>query len=204
MMYSEDLPDALGYLQVNGLPKEFVLLLSQYLKGMETYSRNCGVTHEDPNSIQNSIKRAVEEQKMISIRLARAKDSIRQVRIAEDVLKSAARHFKLKLEVLINDSDNSKIVQFDYQEHEDKVLRRAQNRDKSITLDKMKKNLQFSDFEGIPIIMLIVCKGRMGDTFPPCVRFDLSTRYKNQVRDFTALIQVSLLSTRMKCPSAIV
>ena len=178
--------DQLG-LQVNGFTPEFVQVVTNYITGLASFGRNKALAGE-PRSTHEAIKKCVEEKKLIVIRLPNEKDDISRTRVAEESLKLWARKSGLEIEVMTNDSNTDCEFQFD--EHRQRALANARNRDPEMTEEKLKKNLQFSDVKGIPMIMLVVGKGRMGDTFPPCVRFDLMSRYQDTKLDFTSVIQV--------------
>ena len=182
--------DQLG-LQVNGFTPEFVQVVTNYITGLASFGRNKALAGE-PRSTHEAIKKCVEEKKLIVIRLPSEKDDISRTRVAEESLKYWARKFGLKIEVMTYDSNAD--CEFEFDEHRQRALDNAGKRDPEMTEEKLKKNFQFSDAEGIPMIMLIVGKGRMGDTFPPCVRFDLMSRYARMKGklDFTSVIQVSL------------
>ena len=142
----------------------------------------------------NDVKECIQDKKLIVIRVEKESNNIRQSVIAREVLIKAIKSLELKLEVYIN-SHSSGITnvkaEFIFDEHWKKVVDKVVRRK---TVSAIKSNLceeiYFSDVEDIPMIMIIIERGRMGDTFPSnCIRFDLRARYLSPVKDFTSIIQ---------------
>ena len=98
------------------------------------------------------------------IRVSKACNIIHQSRVIKEVLKRAIKILHLKIEVCINAENKKEDTQevFIFPKHLKMALKRIGDRTKpnDITL------LEFSDVLNIPMIMIIVERGRMGDTFP--------------------------------------
>ena len=184
------------------MPHKFHLyLILGYLNALKKCQKDSDQSQSDSESRTDKyLRRVIEGNKLIVIRVAKAKKNIRQSVVAGQVLNIAIKSLKLKMEVCINAETNSGKIQnevdtpadFNYKEHMQLVQKSIQRRMKKndIKEDSISKMLQFSDVEHIPMIMIIVERGRMGDTFPPnCVCFDLRGRYLTPVKDFTSIIQ---------------
>ena len=131
---------------------------------------------------------------MIVIRVEKERNDIRQSVIAREVLIKAKKNLKLKLEVYIN-CHSSGITnvkaEFIFDEHWKKVVDEVcRRKNVSAIKSNLGEEIYFSDVEDIPMIMIIIERGRMGDTFPSnCIRFDLRARYLSTVKDFISVIQ---------------
>ena len=206
------LPAESDILVNNGLSEVFVQIILDYLDALKHCKQDQEQRQSEPrkNGTEKYLKRCIEEKKLIVIRVSKAKKNIRQSVVAREVLNKAINRLKLKMEVCINaetnpgkdqneenqnevdQNEDDTPTDFNYKEHMQLVQKSIQRRMKKndIKEDSISKMLQFSDVEHIPMIMIIVERGRMGDTFPPnCVCFDLRGRYLTPVKDFTSIIQ---------------
>jgi hypothetical protein len=110
--------------------------------------------------------------------------------VAKAVLKKAVKKLQIKMEVIVHNSEVKNGLDLKFDEHKAIALQNIQKRNPEQG-DEEIKDPQFCDYAGIPMIMIVIECGRMGDTFPECVRFDLRARYLSPVQDFTSIIQVT-------------
>ncbi len=189
--------DKFSHLIVNAFPKEFLVVIADYVQAFGEYGTPINL--KEPKSalklcVQESVKACIEKRKLIVIRVARTNEGIRQTEVAKKILKYAIegnKHiFRNKVEVLVNSErdKNEDSIQMS-EENKEIALKSIRKRSGNNNISDL-KDLQFSDVKNIPMIMIIIEQGRMGDTFPAtCVCFDLRARFLRQVEDFTSLIQ---------------
>jgi len=185
----------------NGFTEEFLGVISDYAEAICEYGTSDETFLPKSETIQSfvkeSVKACIDQSKLIVIRVASAKEDIRQTEVAKQILKDAIRsntHLcrdnESMVEVLVNsptdkDEDSINMSKVNQQIALQNIRKRLGKENISDL-----KELQFSDVNGIPMIMLIIEQGRMGDTFPPnCVCFDLRARFLGPVKDFTSIIQ---------------
>ena len=138
--------------------------------------------------VSQSIAKCIKENKLIVERLESAFDDIRQSEVAKQVVEHAVTKKKLKLEVIVDNSSKDFDVcsQLKNENFRETVLQNVKHR----TGNSSSSNIQIADLKGVPAIVFIIEKCRMGDTFPSsCVCFDLRSRYLQPVKDFTSIIQ---------------
>lgn len=191
--------DKFAHLIVNAFTKEFLVVIADYVQAIGEYGTQINV--KEPKSelklcIQESVKACIEKRKLIVIRVSSSKEGIRQTEVAKKILKYAIdgnKHsysFGNKVEVLVNSQDDKDedCIQM-CEENKPIALESIRKRLRDNAISDLRK-LQFSDVKNIPMIMIIIEQGRMGDTFPPnCVCFDLRARFLKPVENFTVLIQ---------------
>ena len=175
-------------LLINGYNKDFLLVLLDYMDALLNFQS--GNSTSTPT--RGNIKKCIRENKLVVLRLGKAKNEIRQTSLAKAVLVAMIKSLNLNLEVWINSSKKVQVSNFIHKVNEEKALSQAQMRDPKITNKNFKDKMVFSDIENIPMIMIVIERGRMGDTFPQnCIAFDLRARYLKQanVKNFTSIIQ---------------
>jgi hypothetical protein len=182
---------------INGFSNEFVQVLSDYIDGLKNNKLE-SVLPTDANSAYEAVKKSIEKKKLIVIRLSSKKDSIRPYEVAKMVLRKVIEKLQIKMEVIVHNSEVKKGLDLKFDEHRQIVLQNVQKRNPEQG-DEEIKDTQFSDYAGIPMILIVIESGRMGDTFPEFVRFDLRARYLSPVKDFTSIVQVNKISRRVGC-----
>ena len=189
--------DEYDILIMNGIRLEFIHVLCDYLDALNTFnedSQNEILDKKINMQTYNDVKECIQDKKLIVIRVEKESNNIRQSVIAREVLIKAIKSLDLKLEVYINSHSsgiNNVKTEFIFDEHWNKVVDKVRRR-KNVSAIKsnLGEEIYFSDVEDIPMIMIIIERGRMGDTFPSnCIRFDLRARYLSPVKDFTSIIQ---------------
>jgi len=185
---------------LNAFTKEFLIVIADYVQAISDYGikTSCSLQRGSVElCVQESVRACIEEKKLIVIRVASAKEDIRQTEVARKFLKKAIKENKYLCR--INGPLVEVLVNSPIDKDEDCISMSIEN--KEIALEKIQerlgnpkiadlKELQFSDVIGIPMIMLIIEQGRMGDTFPSnTVCFDLRARFLRPVKDFTSIIQ---------------
>jgi hypothetical protein len=163
-----NVPGNLWPLVQNQLPKEFIALLLDYVRALKIVYKSCkSQDHKISNNpTQDHVKRCIKENKLVVLRLEKAKNKIRKSRIAQDVLDKALKFFNFNETLVWTNS-------------EDKF-----ERNDSVKITKM------SDLNDMSSIMILIERGRFGDTFPTnCICFDLRARYLRPVTNFTSFIQ---------------
>jgi hypothetical protein len=174
-------------LKINGFSEEFVQVINDYVDGLRRLKTS---SQADANSVHEAVKKSVKEKKLIVIRLSSAKDFVRPYEVAKTVLKKAVKKLQIKMEVIVHNSEVKNGLDLKFDEHKAIARQNVQKRNPEQG-DEEIKDPQFCDYAGIPMIMIVIECGRMGDTFPECVRFDLRARYLSPVKDFTSIIQVN-------------
>ena len=101
----EPIPGDLKPLQLNGFSNEFILVLIDYMKALLDYKNPAASQHE--SKTQESVRRCIEEKKLIAVRLAKAKKNIRQSQLAQKVLTATIKHLQLNVKVWINSQDDN-------------------------------------------------------------------------------------------------
>jgi hypothetical protein len=175
---------------LNGFSEEFICCLLDYQTALHTQSKQDFNPFPNPANVivSQSIEKCIKENKLIVLRLESAFDEIRQSEVATQVIEVAIRKEKLQLEVIVDNSSKDFDVSSQLKNENFKmtVLQNVKHR----TGNSSSSNIQIADLKGVPAIVFIIEKCRMGDTFPSsCVCFDLRSRYLQPVKDFTSIIQ---------------
>ncbi len=174
----------------NGFSAEFICAILDYYTALYVHSNQNGHHCTNPASeiVHQSIQKCIKENKLIVVRLESAFDDIRQSEVAKQVIEEAITKKKLQLEVIVDNSSKDFDVgsQLNNESFKMTVLQNVKHR----TGNSSSNNIQIADLKGVPAIVFIIEKCRMGDTFPSsCVCFDLRSRYLQPVKDFTSIIQ---------------
>jgi hypothetical protein len=175
---------------LNGFSEEFICCLLDYHTALHTQSNQEGNQCKNPSNeiVTQSIEKCIKENRLIVVRLESAFDEIRQSEVAKQVIEEAIKKQNLQLEVIVDNSSKDFDVSSQLKNENFKmtVLQNVKHR----TGNSSPSNIQIADLKGVPAIVFIIEKCRMGDTFPSsCVCFDLRSRYLQPVKDFTSIIQ---------------
>ena len=170
-------PHSISILTNNGYKETFILVLMDYLASL--FGLSCG-------SLVEYLQKCISENKLVVFRLNKAKGKISEARLAKKVLEKGIKMRKIQnLEVLVNSEEKE-----EENDKRDEKQEEEDNEDENLKTNNRNSFKTFSEVNNKAMIMIIIERGRLGDTFSPnCIAFDLRARYTSPVTDFSPIIQ---------------